>query len=127
MMEIKIVIVLFLVSPVLSISMGCFQNGTFSDPSQGTWVFNVTDCNICACRTSEMQAVAFNCYTTSNSRRNCLIFRNYSTTSNGVQLTSSQNGSFGCFFQYPPQAVQMTSESFDSTFMIFRVLIFIDF
>lgn len=126
-MKIAIVIVLFLVSPALSISMGCFQNGTFSNSSQGTWLFNVTDCNICACRTSERQAVAFNCYTTSNSRRNCLIFQNYSTTSNGVQLSSSQNGSFGCFFQYPPQAVQMTSESLDLTFMMLRFLLFIDF
>ena len=107
-----IVLLLLFVSPVISTSMGCFQNATFSNLVNGIWFFNASSCHICACRTSATGGVAFNCFVASNSTRHCLIFQNYSTSAGGVQIIANQNRSFGCFFQSPPETSSMTSRFF---------------
>ena len=96
-------------SPILSIPLGCLQNATFSNQSNGIWLANVASCQVCACRTFELQATAYNCLLSVNNTRSCWILRNYSYVNNGVEIISSINGSLGCFFSLPTQTNQLTS------------------
>ncbi len=96
-------------APSFAVRMGCIQNGTFSGILLGTWLNNSIDCHYCACYMLNMNLSAFNCYKNGINSTNCLLFRNYSIATGGIQLDTGQNGSSTCFVQFPPESLSTYS------------------
>ena len=104
-----IAVAYLLVAPNFAVRMGCIQNGTFSGISMGIWLNNSIDCHYCVCYMLTMNLSAINCYKNTVNSTNCLLFRNYSSTTGGIQVATGQNGSSTCFVQFPSESSNPSS------------------
>jgi hypothetical protein len=98
-----------LLAPSFAIHMGCLRNVTFSGISLGIWLNNSINCHFCACYMLTMNFSAFNCYMNAINSTDCLLFRNYSIATGGIQLVAGQNGLLACFVQFPPESSNPSS------------------
>ncbi|CAF1424006.1 unnamed protein product [Adineta ricciae] len=99
----------FLLKCTFAVQIGCLQNVSFSGISSGIWLNNSIDCNNCICYMLKTNSSALNCYLNTMNITNCLLFRNYSTVSGGVQVVATSNSSLACFTEFPPTSVDTTT------------------
>jgi hypothetical protein len=108
----------FLLAPTFATRVDCLHNLTFSGISFGVWLNNRSDCHSCTCYMLTTNSSAANCYNNAINNTSCLIFKNYSMETGGIQLVSGQNGSSACFTQFPPETANPSS--------LYRVLLLLN-